>query len=167
MSAMRVQALLLLVATALAGCAGFGPPPLQPGASAADVARVLGTPTARHALPGGGSRLEHARGPMGKQTWMVDLDPQGRVTQWFQALTEERLNAYMAVAPGQTRDELLRTLGRPGEVGHGGVVGGQLWSWRYETNECLWFQALINDQQRVVSAGFGIDWRCDAGDRAR
>jgi hypothetical protein len=162
----RHLASTLMVCVLAAGCAG-GVSTLQPGATAADVERALGAPTARYALPAGGARLEHARGPMGKQTWMVDLDAQGRVIQWFQALTEARLTAFMGVAPGLSRDELLRTLGRPGEIGHGGVVGGQLWSWRYETNECLWFQALIGNDAKVVSAGFGIDWRCDAGDRAR
>lgn len=151
----------------LAACAAFAPPALPIGASADEVQRVFGPPTGRYELPGGGTRLEHARGPMGKQTWMVDLDAQGRVTRWWQALTEERLNAFMAIAPGMPRDELLRTLGRPAQVQHGGWTGGELWSWRYETNECLWFQAQVGDDRRVVSAGFGIDWRCDAGDRAR
>jgi hypothetical protein len=64
-------------------------------------------------------------------------------------------------AQGLTRDELLRWLGTPGERRHGGRPGGQVWSWRYPTNDCLWFQASVADDGRVAGTSYGIDPRCD------
>ena len=151
-----------VVLALLAGCAQFGTPPLAAGQGEADVQRVMGAPTGRHAMPGGGTRLEYATGPAGRTTWMVDLDASGRVTSWHQALEEPRLHAFQQRAPGLTKDEVLRTLGRPGETRVAGWQGGQLWSYRFITNECLWYQVELSDAGTVRSAGFGLDWSCDA-----
>lgn len=153
-----------LAALALSACAVA--PPLSTGQSEAEVRQRLGTPTGQHALPGGQRRLEYATGPMGQVTWMVDLDAQGRVAAWHQALEEGRLHAFMARAPGLPEADVLRTLGRPAERRAAGVAGGDLWSWRYPNNDCLWFQVTL-DGGRVRDAGFGIDWMCDAMNDAK
>ena len=152
---------LTTLLAALTACAGFGLPALQPGQDEAAVKTVLGTPNARHALPAGATRLEFARGPMGRETWMVDLDASGHVTRWVQALAEPRLHAFQQRAPGMPQHELLRTLGRPAERRAGGWAGGEVWSYRYFTNDCLWFQVSLGDDHVVRDAGFGIDPRCD------
>ncbi len=167
---MRSVLMLSTAALALSACTAFGPPALSPGQAEADVQQRLGTPTARYAMPDGRTRLEYATGPLGRETWMVDLDAAGRVREWHQALDEPRLHAFQARAPGLSIDELLRTLGRPAERrGVARVAGqpGEVWSWRYVTNECLWYEVSIGRDQRVVDAGFGIDPRCDAKDRSR
>ncbi len=167
---MKPVLILSTVALGLAACAGFGPPALLAGQGEAEVQQRLGTPTARYAMPQGHTRLEYATGPKGRETWMVDLDAAGRVREWHQALEEPRLHAFQARAPGLSIDELLRTLGRPAErQGVARVAGrpGEVWSWRYVTNECLWYQVSIADDRRVVDAGFGIDPRCDARDNSR
>jgi hypothetical protein len=157
----------IVATTTLAACALT--PPLQTGQGEAEARLRFGEPTGRHALGGGGTRLEFATGPMGRDTWMVDLDVQGRVTTWHNALDEWRLHALqqrLAQPPVMTRDELLRTLGRPGERGSGGwLAGGELWTWRYPTNDCLLFQATLGADGSVRDAGFNIDPRCEAGDR--
>jgi hypothetical protein len=158
----------LSATAALAACAWVGPPPLDLAKTESDAIAMLGRPTARYPMPGGALRIEFARGPMGRETWMVDLGVDGRVRGWFQALEERRLHAFQARAPGMSREELLRTLGTPGERRHGGWQGGEVWSYRYPTNDCLWFQVGLNDAGIVTDGGFGIDWRCDArGDKVR
>ena len=62
-----------------AGCASYGPSSLRVGQSADEATRQMGVPTARYARTDGGSRLEFARGPFGKHTYMVDVDADGRV----------------------------------------------------------------------------------------
>ena len=58
---------------------------------------------------------------------------------------------------------LLYHLGRPGEVMRLGWIGGQVWSWRYPTFDCLWFQVTVNDDGSLRDAGgYGIDPHCDA-----
>jgi hypothetical protein len=147
-----------LVLAGLFGCAAYGPGDLRVGASEAELTQAMGPPTGRYVMPDGSTRLEFARGPAGRHTWMVDLDAAGRVARWDQVLNE--LN-FMTILPGQTRDEVLRNIGRPGErVGMRG--DGQIWSWRYPTNDCLWYQISLNAQGIVTSAGIGPDPRCDA-----
>lgn len=153
---------LSMAACALALQACALAPPVATGQSEADVQQRLGAPTGRYTLPGGGTRLEFARGPFGRETWMVDVDASGRATAVQQVLNEANFAAFQARAPGMPRDELLRTLGRPGERRHGGWQGGEVWSWRYPTNDCLWFQVSIGDDGLVRDGAYGIDPRCDA-----
>jgi hypothetical protein len=142
----------------LAACAVVVP---TTGTTQAALLRQWGEPTSRYALSGGGARLEYATGPFGRTTWMVDLDAQGHVTQARQVLNEaEFLAVQTQAAHGLSREELLRALGRPGERRHGGWPGGEVWSWRYPTNDCLWFQASITEGGRVRDAAFGQDPAC-------
>jgi hypothetical protein len=152
----------LLAALSLAACAGYGPSRLGVGQSADEVTRAMGTPTALYALPGGAQRIEYARGPFGRQTYMVDVDAAGRVSGWSQVLNEANFDA---LPRGIKRDELLRRLGTPGERHRIGWQERDLWAWRYPTNDCLWFTASLDREQRVVDSGYAIDPRCDAGDR--
>jgi hypothetical protein len=150
------------VTAVLAGCAVFQPPPLAVGQTEADVAALLGGPTARYAMPDGSTRLEFATGPYGRQTWMVDLGPDGRSRAFRQVLERRQLWAFAERAQGLTVDQLLRELGSPAERRHGGLAGGQTWSWRYPTNDCLWWQVSVGADGRVIGAGEGIDPACDA-----
>lgn len=145
---------------AVVGCA-HEPPPA--GTARADVLARWGAPTATYALPAGGERLEYATGPYGRTTWMIDVDATGRVLRARQVLDEaEFLQVQSAV--GLTRAELLRRLGTPGERKGGGWAGGEVWSWRYPTNDCLWFQSSIAADGRVTGSSYGIDPACDARD---
>ncbi|MEF7613294.1 hypothetical protein V4F39_05170 [Aquincola sp. MAHUQ-54] len=154
------SALPVLAGLALAGCAAYGPGAVQTGQTAQQVAASMGEPTGRHALPQGGTRLEYARGPMGKHTYMVDLGADGRVTGWQQVLTEP--NLFAQAQPGVPVDTLLRELGHPSERRHGGWQGGEVWSYRYDAWGCLWFQVSVVGGQ-VKDAAQGIDPACDAG----
>jgi hypothetical protein len=144
----------------LGACASA--PPLLPGQTEADALQRFGRPTAIYDMGGGGKRLEFASGPYGRQTWMVDLDAAGRVKAVNQVLNESTFASFQGRAPGMTRADLLRTLGTPGERRGGGWQGGQVWSWRYPTNDCLWFQVSIGDDGIVRDGAYGIDPRCDA-----
>lgn len=150
-----------LAAAALAGCASYGPGSLRPGQTAAEVEADMGPPTGRHARPDGGMRLEFARGPFGKHTWMVDLDGAGRVQRWEQVLTEAH---FGQIVPGMGRDQLRYRLGRPGDV-MGIWRGASVWSWRYETPFCQWFRVTVEPDGTVRDAGYGPDPVCEVNDR--
>jgi hypothetical protein len=156
----RLAAALATTASALLLGACVTPP--VPGQAQAEVLGRWGAPTSRYALPGGASRLEYATGPFGRSTWMVDVDAGGRVTQARQVLTEGFLFELQGRLPGMPADELLRTLGRPGNKRGGGFLqGGEVWSWRYETLECLWFQVSVRDDGRASDGGFYPDPSCE------
>lgn len=154
---------LIAAALAMGACA---PLPPVPGMSSTELLQAWGAPTARYALEDGSKRLEYASGPYGRTTWMVDVDPSGRVKQARQVLNEAEFLAVQS-ATALRREGLLRWLGTPGERRHGGWAGGEVWSWRYPTNDCLWFQASVADDGRVTGAAYGIDPRCDAASDAR
>jgi hypothetical protein len=148
----------------LAACAGWPPQPVKPGQTEAEVLARAGPPTGRYRLPDGGTRLEYATGPFGRTTWMVDLDGNSRVTGARQVLTDTHLMQMQVRIPGMPREDLLRELGRPGERRAGSFLqGGEVWSWRYATNDCLWFQVSIGDDGVARSGSFGTDPSCDAG----
>ena len=159
MKPLRIFAATLGFAALLAGCAGYAPTGVAPGQPESDVARTMGPPTGRYLLPGGGARLEYARGPYGRHTYMIDLDGAGRVERVAQVLTEAN---FLRVAPGMGRNDLLLLLGRPGEVFAVPWQRAQVWNWRYPTNDCLWFQATVTLDGRVRDAGRGVDPHCDA-----
>ena len=160
--ALALIALLTTLVTSLLGaCTGPGLTPLQGGLSEADIIQRWGKPTGRHALDSG-TRLEYALGPAGRQTWMVDLDAQGRASTWRQVLDERHLAQVQASLPGMDRATLLRTLGRASHVRSGGRQGGQVWSWRHDSPFCLWFQVSMGDDGRVKDASFAPDPECDA-----
>ncbi|MBI5256767.1 MAG: hypothetical protein HY855_09720 [Burkholderiales bacterium] len=147
-----------LLAVLLAGCAG---PALQVGQDEAAVLAAMGRPTGRYAMPGGVQRLEYATGPFGRVTWMVDLDTSGRVQRWEQVLGEQR---FAQVADGMPREELLRLIGRPGHRA-GEWMNRETWSWRYPTNDCLWFRVTLSAEGKVISGGGYLpDPSCDIKD---
>ncbi len=154
--------LAVLPALLLAACATPVPPAQTP---VAEVLKTWGPPTATYALQPTGQRLEYATGPFGRTTWMIDIRADGRVGQARQVLSEAE---FMDLQQQGTlsRDELLRRIGTPGER-RGARFGGQTWSWRYPTNDCLWFQMSLDAEGMTRGGAFAIDPLCDARDNAR
>ena len=152
----------LLAALLLAGGCAVAPP--APGTPRAALSGAWAAPTGEHALPDGSHRLEYASGPYGRTTWMIDLDEAGRVRQSRQVLNEAEFQAVLST-PSLRRGEVLRRLGAPGEVrGYGwrqADRGNQVWSWRYPTNDCLWFEMTLAANGRVTGGGYGVDPACD------
>ena|SRR5436305_228805 len=143
---------------ALAGCATqYGPQSLHTGASINDVTAALGPPTARYASAGG-ERVEYARGPYGKHTYMLDFDAQGRLTGWQQVLTEPLFND---IPVGISRDDLLLRIGHPSDTRTLAYQHRALWSYRYDSPFCKWFQVGLDPQGKVVDTGYGPDPQCD------
>jgi hypothetical protein len=149
---------LLLTAALLAGCASYGPGPLQAGQSEADVLARMGQPTVRATLPGGGARLDFARGPMGAHTYRVELDSAGRVRSIEQLLTEVNFDG---VRRNETPDQVRDRLGPPSEARGGWRGLGEVWNYRYDWRvRCQWFQVWFVDE-RVREAGYGLDPLCE------
>ena len=141
---------------ALAGCAGYSPGDLRAGATEAELRARMGEPTGRYALPQG-SLVEYARGPMGKHTYMVELDAAGRVAGWQQVLTEAN---FESVAAGAASTAVRQLLGRPSEARTGWRGVGEVWSYRYHALFCRWFQIWLVEG-RVREASYAVDPSCD------
>lgn len=155
-------ALSLVSSLALAACAAYGPGALGPGQTEADAVGRMGEPTGRYVLDDGSTRLEFARGPYGRHTYMVDVDPDGRILAVRQVLGER---SFLTIAPGLGRAELLRRIGRPAQTMRIARQNLDIYSYRYPTNECQWFQVSIDlGSDAVRDTGYGIDPLCDVGD---
>ncbi len=150
-----------LMVGGIGGCAGYSPIGLQPGQSEAQVVQQMGTPTGRYTLPEGGTRLEFARGPAGRETYMVDFDAAGRMVDWEQVMD---LSYLTRVTPGLSTEDVLLRVGHPVSTQKFPRQQLVVWNYRYPTNDCLWFQISIGDDGKVISGGQGTDPRCDAGD---
>jgi hypothetical protein len=121
----------------------------------------MGRATATHPplpdQPQVASRLEFARGPMGKHTYMLDFDAQGRLLGWQQVLTEVN---FSKLVPGGSDAQVLALLGQPSNIRGVGWRGLRVWSYRYEVSFCQWFQVSIQ-AGKVVDAGYAPDPLCE------
>ncbi len=151
------------IALALAACASYSPSGLRTGATLAEVERDMGPRTGEYPLPGNARRVEFARGPLGKHTYLLDFDANGRLLSWQQVLTEAK---FAEVQPGMTRQQVLLLLGRPSHVMWLSYQKRQLWSYRYDAVFCVWFQVSLDTRDQVIEAGHGPDPLCDVDDRA-
>ncbi len=155
---MKTSGLALAATLLLAGCAALTPKFPQPGQDEAAVRAMMGQPTGSYAMPDGGRRLEYARGPAGRETYMVDLDAGGKVVAFEQVLNEQR---FRQVVNGMPADDLLRLLGRPGERRRE-YMDRETWYWRYPTYDCLYFGVTLSPLGRVINGGAHLtDPRCD------
>jgi hypothetical protein len=158
---------VIAAALALAGCAGtptgsYGPGDLQPGQTEADAVKTMGPPTGRYDLGQGAVRLEYARGPSGYHTYMIDLDAQGRITGIEQVLSPQNFARQLKL--GMDGDAVLRAIGRPAQERPVGFVGRSVWSWRYFTTDCLWFQVTYGPDGKLLdTGGYLPDPACDPG----
>ncbi len=152
--------LLGVVMLLLGGCAVPHAGQVHAGQSEAQVLSAMGPATGRYPLAGGAQRLEFARGPAGRTTWMVDLDAGGQVLQIEQVLDNPH---FVQVVDGMPRDALLRLLGRPA-ARQREYQDRETWSWRYETNDCLWLRVTLSAEGRVLGgAAHMTDPACDVG----
>ena len=150
----------LLMLPLLHACSSYAPPKVVAGISREALVAQMGAPEMERRLDTG-SRLEFPRGPYGKHTWFVYLDPAGRATRAEQVLTVQN---FSRVNVGMAQEDVRKLLGRPGEVQVLGRSRGQVWSYRYENYDCTWFQVELSVQQQVRSAGYGQPPECLGGD---
>jgi hypothetical protein len=153
----RRAACLLLPVALLAACATLSTALVKPGQSEAEMVAVMGQPTGRYALAGGVQRVEYAKGPYGKVTYMVELDGDGRVKSVEQVLSPQN---FAKVRNGMSSQELLQLLGRPSDRARE-RGDRETWSWRYETSDCLWARVTVGEGRTFGGLSMMPDPHCD------
>jgi outer membrane protein assembly factor BamE (lipoprotein component of BamABCDE complex) len=107
----------------------FGLDKLEKGVSAeADVRKVMGQPDTVRDEADGSRILEYPKGPEGARTWMFTIDRSGKLRDYMQVLTEEN---FVRIAPGMSKDDVRRRLGRPRTVVPFPRMNEEVWDWRY------------------------------------
>lgn len=129
---MRLSTTIATLATALLlqGCATlFGPPPV-PGDTVQMVVDKLGPPQGVYPEPDAGQLFEYPQGPYGQTTFMARFGPDQRLQSYQQVLTNERFG--MIKVDRATKNDVLRTIGRPAERSRVALRDYEVWSYRYK-----------------------------------
>ena len=113
----------------LGGCAGMIRQAPSLGDPVAVVQQKMGAPTAVHRM-GANQVFEYATGPMGQQTFMARFNADGTLASYEQVLTSEKFATVKIDAA--TRDDMLRTFGRPAEMSRVAMHDYEVWSYRYK-----------------------------------
>lgn len=129
------------------GCAT--PSQVPAGTTLGEVIARLGAPQARHALPGGGERLEYSGDGLQQEAWMVDLAADGRVVSVRQVHTLEEFNR---IKPGvDTQETVRRALGAPWEIARYRLSGLTAWSYPHmEHNAWYSLMTILFDDNGLV-----------------
>jgi hypothetical protein len=145
----------------LGACSSYGPGGLASGASVASVTARMGAPTGEYPLPDGGRRLEFARGPFGKHTYMLDFDAAGQLVRSEQVLTQAHFDA---IRPGMTAAEVLSQIGRPSTTWPLARQRQTVWAYRYDAPFCVWFMIGMGYDDKVIDAIYGPDPMCEVNE---
>ena len=103
-----------------------------------DVRAAMGPPETTWEEENGARILEYPKGPEGARTWIFDIDPNGRLTGYHQALAPEN---FGRIQPGMSKDDVRRLLGKPRTVVNFNRLKEEVWDYRY----------LDNQQQRLFN----------------
>ena len=136
---------LFALAAFLAGCANFSA--VTSGMPAQQVQAKLGAPETVRKNADGSEVWEYPGGPLGKQTYMVTLGSDRAVREVRQVLNDEY---FSRVRAGMSRDEVRRLLGRPGETMVFGARDEEVWSWRYQQENAMFFHVLFDRSAGTV-----------------
>ncbi|MDA8381550.1 MAG: hypothetical protein M0037_00485 [Betaproteobacteria bacterium] len=123
--------LLGCVAVIMGACASYGGRGLEPGVSRiSDVIRVMGQPAMRWKDPDGAEQLAYPRGPMGYDTYMVHLGPEGTLKRITNVMNAE---TFARIQPGMSKAQVLRILGpvTGGRINYFKALDELAWEWRY------------------------------------
>lgn len=137
----------IMAVSVLAGCAAFRQFP-TPGDSTEQVVAKMGHPTAVYP-EGAGQSLEYTAQPMGEYAWMAHMGPDGKLASFEQVLTGPKF-ATIAVDRA-TKDDVLRTIGHPGDTSTLPRQGYEVWSYHYLEND-VWYSVMnvMFDQGGIV-----------------
>ncbi len=144
--------LLLALAALLAGCASFLP--VSTGMPARQVQARLGTPETVRKNPDSSEVWEFPQGPLGRQTFMVTVGVDRAVREVHQVLSDEY---FSKVRAGMSRDEVRRLLGKPGQITVFDARGEEVWSWRYQEQNPMFFNVLFDRTSGTVRTTMRIE----------
>lgn len=143
---------------ALLGCDAQRQAQLQAGVSTeADVRAAFGPPEAEYTEPDGSRVLAYPRQPEGRTNLMVVLSPTGSYRETRQVLQPA---SFRLIEPGQSQDQVLRTLGRPGKRQTYALKQQTEWDWYWLDGQTeMEFTVVFDASGRVLSSVSRPDMR--------
>lgn len=102
---------------------------MTPGVTTeAQIREQMGKPETERTFTDGSKRFEYPRGPQGMNTYMVDVDRDGKLQSITQVLTAAN---FGKIRIGMSEDEVRRLLGKPGQVAVFPLKPETVWSWKW------------------------------------
>ncbi|ASL42682.1 Multidrug efflux pump subunit AcrA [Burkholderia sp. AD24] len=102
---------------------------MTPGVTTeAQIRDQMGKPETERTFTDGSKRFEYPRGPEGLNTYMVDIDRDGKLQAITQVLTAAN---FAKIHIGMSEDEVRRLLGKPGQVAVFPLKPETVWSWKW------------------------------------
>lgn len=135
----------LALAASLASCGAVSP--VKNGMDAVQVQARMGAPETVRKASDGSETWEYPGGPLGRQTYMVTLGSDHAVKDVRQVLSEEY---FSKVVPGMSREDVRRLLGKPGEVSTYSARDEEVWSWRYQQQNAMFFHVMFDRSAGTV-----------------
>ncbi len=147
-----------VLALLVAGCASYGGRGLIPGeARGEDVIAAMGPPAMQWTDPNGSRVLAYPRGPAGVHTYMVHIGSDDRLRAIENVMDAK---SFARVAPGTSKDQVLRILGpsQPQWTGYSRLRDELSWGWRYcdEWNQLARFFVLFDGSIGVVRSTMAL-----------
>jgi len=97
---------------------------------------------------------EYSRSPFGAQTYMVTMGSERAVREAHQVLSDE---FFDQIRTGMSQDEVRRMLGTPAEIMRFDVRGEEVWSWRYQDMNPMFFNVLFDHRAGTVKSTLRIE----------
>jgi len=158
-----MRAFAFLFVLSLAGCVSDGNR-LQPGVHDAPAVRAeMGAPAEVLKAPHGGEIWFYPRGRVGRQTFRVELGPDGKLRDVEQVLYEKNFDRI--IDGKTTREELRRMLGPPNDEWLAMNGWETIWDYRYWWVHQPWVLHVGIDQKGVVTSQFRRSEVNDPGER--
>ena len=130
----------------LGACTGMGPHTELLGKDRGAVLAKMGAP-AQERQTSVGTRLVYPRGPMGKGTYVFDLDAQGMVKGVEDVLTPAN---FAKITAGMGGDDVERLIGPTGSI-RSTAQGYNLWMYPFYNSVCQLFMVEMSAQNKVLS----------------
>ena len=149
--------------TTLSGCAGYSGSDLIPGRSTLqDVRASMGEPAVQWVAPDHSTQLSYPRGPAGFHSYMVYLDPSGRLQRIENVMDPA---SFYRIEPGMTEEDVVRILGPsvPAWTQYFAARRELVWEWRYcnEFSQTSRFDVLFDGDRHTVRTSFGTPELCN------
>jgi hypothetical protein len=153
----------ILCGAALCGCVSYSGGSLKPGQSTLqDVRATMGEPAMQWTEPDHSMQLSYPRGPAGYHSYMVYLDPAGRLQRIENVMGAA---AFYRISPGMTEEQVLRILGPsvPAWTNYFEARRELVWEWRYcdDLSQRARFDVLFDADSRKVRTSFGQMELCE------
>jgi outer membrane protein assembly factor BamE (lipoprotein component of BamABCDE complex) len=133
------------LAACLWGCAVFSP--VKNGMDEKQVQARMGKPETVHRNFDGTETWEYPLGPSGRQTYMVVLGSDHAVRDVRQVLSDEY---FAQVRAGMSREQVRRLLGKPGDISVFPARDEEVWSWRYQQQNPMFFNVTFDRSAGTV-----------------